>query len=83
MQRCKTESTPNNYLIAIDGGEYPESEKKLSEFLLQYTDSMGLQVSDYARSQGVTGNKIINDITLVKKYAYNFWEILNAINKGL
>ena len=79
----KTDSTPNNYLITIDGGEYPKPEKKLSDFLIKYTESMGVRVSDYARNQGLNGNKIIKDIKLLEKHDYNFWEILNAINQGL
>ena len=79
----KTESTPNNYLITIDGGEYPEPEKKLSEFLLKYTDSMGLQVSNHARNKGLNGNKIIKDMKLLEEHAYNFWEILKILNEGL
>ena len=79
----KTDSTNNNYLITIDGGKYPEPEKKLSEFLLKYTDSMGLQVSNHARNLGLSGNNIIKDMELLEEHAYNFWEILNAINQGL
>jgi hypothetical protein len=70
-------------LITIDGGEYPEPEKKLSDFLLKYTESMGLEVPNQARSQGLNGNKIIKDIKLIKEHAYNFWEILNEINQDL
>ena len=79
----KTESTANNYLITIDGGEYPEPEKKLSEFLLKYTDSMGLQVSNHARNRGLNGNNIIKDMKLLEEHAYNFWEILKRLNEGL
>ena len=70
-------------MITIDGGEYPEPEKKLSDFLLKYTESMGLEVPNQARSQGLNGNKIIKDIKLIKEHAYNFWEILNEINQDL
>lgn len=70
-------------MITIDGGEYPEPEKKLSDFLITYTDSMGVRVSDYARNIGLNGNKIIKDIKLVKEHDPNFWEILNEINQGL
>jgi hypothetical protein len=78
----KTVSTNNNYLITIDGGEYPEPEKKLSDFLIKYTESIGVRVSDYARNQGLNGNKIIKDIKLLEEHDPNFWEILNEINQG-
>ena len=67
----------------VENIQYPEPEKKLSEFLLKYTDSMGLQVSDNARNQGLNENIIIKDIELLQVHAYNFWEILNAINNDL
>ena len=79
----KIDDTHNTYLITIDGGEYPEPEKKLSEFLLKYTDSMGLQVSNHARNRGLNGNNIIKDMELLKEHAYNFWEILKRLNEGL
>ena len=79
----KIDGTNNNYLITIDSGEYPEPEKKLSEFLLKYTDSMGLQVSNHARNKGLNGNKIIKDMKLLEEHAYNFWEILKILNEGL
>ena len=70
-------------MITIDGGEYPEPEKKLSDFLITYTDSMGVRVSDYAISKNLNYNKIIKNINLVKEYDPNFWEILNEINQDL
>ena len=79
----KEESTPNNYLITIDGGEYQEPEKKLSEFLTTYTDSMGLMISNNARTTGITNNRLFSNMILMKQHSENFWEILNAINQGL
>jgi hypothetical protein len=79
----KTDSTNNNYLITIDGGNYPEPEKKLSEFLKKNTDSMALTIFNHARSEGINEDKLFLNMTLMKQHSENFWDILNAINSGL
>lgn len=79
----KIDGTNNNYLITIDSGEYPEPEKKLSSFLLQYTDCMGLSVSNNAKKTGITEDNLFSNMTLMKHHSENFWDILNGINSGL
>ena len=79
----KIDGTNNNYLITIDSGEYPEPEKKLSSFLLQYTDCMGLSVSNNAKKSGITEDNLFSNINLMKHHSENFWDILNGINSGL
>ena len=78
----KTDSTNDNYLITIDGGNYPEPEKKLSNFL-KYTDSMALTLPNHARSEGYTEDNLFSRKNLMKNYSENFWEILKAINSDL
>ena len=79
----KTDSTNDNYLITIDGGNYPEPEKKLSEFLKKNTDSMALTIFNHARSEGINEDKLFSNMKLMKNYSENFWEILKAINSDL
>ena len=79
----KIDGTNNNYLITIDGGEYPEPEKKLSSFLLKYTDCMGLIISNNAKTRAITEDKLFSNMNLMRHHSENFWEILTEINKGL
>jgi hypothetical protein len=77
------ESTPNNYLITIDIEKYPEPEKKLSQFLTKYTESMGLMIPNHARKEGITEDNLFSNMKLMKHHSENFWDILKAINSGL
>ncbi len=77
------DGTNNNYLITIDGGEYPEPEKKLSSFLVKYTDCMGLVISNNAKTRDITEDKLFSNMKLMQHHSENFWEILTKINKGL
>ena len=73
----KTDSTNDNYLITIDGGNYPEPEEKLSNFL-KYTDSMALTLTNNAKSEILFSRE-----NLMKRYSGNFWDVLKKINSGL
>ncbi len=78
----KTDSTNDNYLITIDGGNYPEPEKKLSNFL-KNTDSMTLTVPNHAKREGRTEDDLFSNMALMQQDSENFFDILKGINRDL
>jgi hypothetical protein len=81
MHDFSTDKYRYNYLITIDGGEYPEPEKKLSNILQRNTHSMALIVSNQNKKNGITENSLWENMKSMKNRYSNFWEILTAINK--
>ncbi len=76
----KTDIASCNYMITIDGEEFPVPEQKLSKFLTKNTESMGAMTAN-------KNNTMLSraDATLQKlKETYpNFYEILHELNRGL